>query len=255
MKKTSLFFVTLVFIFSFFIVDINFSKATSLDCNIIDTLRLGSRGDQVACLQSFLGGLVVDSNFGSKTRVAVMAWQAGQGLVADGVFGPKSRAVWLANGYIGVLPEGCQPGYNFSPITGLSCVSIPGPIGGTTKPKEEPVISSIVPSSGMIGTQATIYGNNFTETGNRIKFGNSNSENDPNYSFSPSKITCFAYPCPERITFKIPSSYFVPCFYTNPSCEIATKRIEPGDYEVYVINENGTSNAVKFTVISEYKID
>jgi len=46
------------------------------DCSITSTLRLGSKGTQVACLQTALGGLTADGNFGAKTKAAVVAWQA-----------------------------------------------------------------------------------------------------------------------------------------------------------------------------------
>lgn len=64
-------------------------------CVPSSTLRLGSTGEQVVCLQMSLGaGLVADGKFGPRTKAAVVAWQRIKGLVADGIFGPKSRAVF-----------------------------------------------------------------------------------------------------------------------------------------------------------------
>jgi peptidoglycan hydrolase-like protein with peptidoglycan-binding domain len=59
-------------------------------------LRLGSTGEAVTQLQSFLKirGLAVgkvDGRFGPATQAAVRAFQAGQGLVADGLVGPATR--------------------------------------------------------------------------------------------------------------------------------------------------------------------
>lgn len=54
-------------------------------------VKKGSRGAEVKQIQSFLG-LAADGIFGSDTEVAVKAWQAKNGLPADGVVGPKSWA-------------------------------------------------------------------------------------------------------------------------------------------------------------------
>src|SRR3989338_6467336 len=56
------------------------------------TLRQGSSGAQVMALQTTLGGLAVDGNFGPMTKAAVMAYHASRGLVADGVVGPLTGA-------------------------------------------------------------------------------------------------------------------------------------------------------------------
>jgi len=62
------------------------------NCPIASTIKIGSTGSSVICLQTFLG-LPADGSFGPKTKAAVMAWQLRSGLVADGVFGPKSIAM------------------------------------------------------------------------------------------------------------------------------------------------------------------
>ncbi len=143
---------------------------------------------------------------------------------------------------------------SYKDSTGYRCpnsasVSLSVNVGGIIVPKEIPAISSIGPESGMIGDTVTITGSGFTPTGNRIKFGDTNSENNPKYNLKPNNIVCFKYPCPNSITFTVPSTYYVPCLETTPSCAIATRMIQPGTYEVSVINDNGTSNAVKFVVI------
>jgi len=104
-----------------------------------------------------------------------------------------------------------------------------------------PTISSLSSGSGVIGSQVTIYGAGFASTGNKIKFGDSNSENDPAYSLNSNGYS---------ITFPIPSSYYVACLHSNPACAIATRMIQPGVYPVSVINEKGTSNIMNFTVTS-----
>src|SRR3989338_5166843 len=120
------------------------------------TLRQGSSGAQVMALQTTLGGLAVDGNFGPMTKAAVMAYQASRGLVADGVVGPLTGASLAgvmaggtfpagcssASGYSvttgllcsggSTLPAGCLPGYAFSSTTGASCTGGAAPAAGLT---------------------------------------------------------------------------------------------------------------------------
>ena len=68
--------------------------------NSTGTLKVGSRGTEVAALQAFLikknvgsgGRITADGAFGPMTRQAVIEYQASVGLVADGVAGPKTLA-------------------------------------------------------------------------------------------------------------------------------------------------------------------
>lgn len=62
---------------------------------ILSTLNLGSQGEQVKELQKYLQStgqtdLKVDGYYGPQTKAAVMQFQSKNGLVADGIFGPKS---------------------------------------------------------------------------------------------------------------------------------------------------------------------
>ncbi|MGW0522837.1 peptidoglycan-binding protein [Crossiella sp. NPDC003009] len=54
------------------------------------TLQRGSRGADVALVQRYLGVSPADGIFGPATESAVKRYQANQGLVADGVVGPKT---------------------------------------------------------------------------------------------------------------------------------------------------------------------
>lgn len=65
-------------------------------------LAKGSYGDSVKALQILLigygyscGVAGVDGDFGSATRTAVVAYQLKNGLVADGIVGPKTWAKLL----------------------------------------------------------------------------------------------------------------------------------------------------------------
>ncbi len=156
-------------------------QTASADCSITTTLRVGSKGEEVKCLQMAVG-VTADGSFGPITRAAVVAWQKSVGLSADGVFGPKSRAVWIAaggtvstsfapagctsaSGYSPTLglagglcyavgsvtppapATGCQPGWLFNPTTGVSCsVVVPPPISGSVSVS----LASDNPASGTL---------------------------------------------------------------------------------------------------------
>lgn len=53
------------------------------------TLKIGSTGEFVRTLQDFLN-IPVDGSFGPKTEEAVRAWQKKNGLLSDGIVGPKT---------------------------------------------------------------------------------------------------------------------------------------------------------------------
>lgn len=60
----------------------------------METIKLNSKGEDVKILQKFLG-LNPDGNFGPNTLKKVIEWQKSQGLVTDGVIGPKSWDIIL----------------------------------------------------------------------------------------------------------------------------------------------------------------
>ncbi|MFA5791917.1 MAG: peptidoglycan-binding domain-containing protein [Candidatus Paceibacterota bacterium] len=122
----SKFLLSVVFVAVMFVgaVALNATPAAAADCSITSTLRVGSKGVQVQCLQTALG-ITADGSFGPKTKAAVVAFQANSGLVADGIFGPKSRAVWMANtGVSSFAPAGCTAASGFSPVTGGACYAV-----------------------------------------------------------------------------------------------------------------------------------
>lgn len=112
-------------IFALFVCNINFAKAdvsTLPDCGIKRTLKVGLSGNDIACLQSRLG-ISADGRFGPMTRAAVMDWQRNAGLVADGIFGIKSRTTFIARGGIVTsLAEGCTSAVGYSRTTGKPCI-------------------------------------------------------------------------------------------------------------------------------------
>ncbi len=99
----------------------------------------------------------------------------------------------------------------------------------TATPTPAPAVFSLYPTSGQVGTQVTISGSGFTQTGNIVNFGGT-----PIYNMSSPDL--------RTLTFTIPSilacSYTTPCYTT------------PGGYAVSVTNANGVSGVVGFTVVS-----
>lgn len=63
---------------------------------ILPMIQKGSQGRYVEALQTILGGLTVDGDFGDKTRSAVKKFQTENGLEVDGIVGPKTWAMIVA---------------------------------------------------------------------------------------------------------------------------------------------------------------
>ena len=79
----------------------------------MDTLREGSRGDDVIALQQKLKDKgfspgVVDGVFGPGTEAAVLAFQHSEGLLADGIVGPQTAAM-LGSSAAELPPEPGMP--------------------------------------------------------------------------------------------------------------------------------------------------
>lgn len=107
------------------------NTASAATCTITTTLRVGSKGDEVKCLQAAYS-LTQDGNFGPKTKVAVIAWQKSVGLTADGVFGKASRTAWMGGAVSGNFPAGCSSASGFS--TTMANTPCSGPVVTTTLP-------------------------------------------------------------------------------------------------------------------------
>src|SRR3990167_9993160 len=128
------------------------SATVSADkCSFTRSLTVGSRGDDVTCLQNYLktgGHLSVNATgyFGSLTKAATAAWQSANGVApAVGYFGSISRAKYdslMATAAAVPTPdttttttttttEGCKTGDLFSPTTGKACVTTTTPPAAT----------------------------------------------------------------------------------------------------------------------------
>lgn len=90
-------------------------------------LRRGSTGPAVAALQRVLTDLghplAADGDFGARTDQAVRAFQARNGLTADGVVGPTTKAALAA-----AIARRTPPGPGSTPTPPAPTPSVPGPI-------------------------------------------------------------------------------------------------------------------------------
>ncbi|HEY4508741.1 MAG TPA: hypothetical protein VJC13_00445 [Candidatus Paceibacterota bacterium] len=98
-----------------------------------------------------------------------------------------------------------------------------------------PNISYIYPITGVRGAEVTIVGSGFTPT-DSIKFSDLGTYMAHNYVNSTT------------LTLTIPSS-LSNCNIIGTSCTGLVSLVGNGRYNIRVINNNGTSNAVEFTVI------
>lgn len=104
-----------------------------------------------------------------------------------------------------------------------------------------PKLYSLTPSAGSVGREVVIKGEGINVGSDQIYFGGSRVT--PTLSSDAADIV-------NTLRFKVPSE-ITPCGVNwQQMCEIATKPVVPGLYEVVVVNKNGTSNALNFTVTS-----
>lgn len=100
-----------------------------------------------------------------------------------------------------------------------------------------PILNSMAPSSGPIGTVVTITGTRFTPTGNRINFDTGVIMNIPSSDGT-------------TLIFKVPEDRVPLCAVTEPRCLLPApyNLVKPGTYPISLTNANGTSNTFSFTV-------
>lgn len=108
-------------------------------------------------------------------------------------------------------------------------------VTGSSTTGSTPTISYLAPVSGSVGTLVTIYGTNFSQGGNTIRFGNG-------------AFTNVASTNGMMMTFTVPtylSPYCMPGYY----CAQYMQTVTPGVYPVSIVNASGNvSNFSMFTV-------
>ena len=96
------------------------------------------------------------------------------------------------------------------------------------------VISSVTPSSGLVGSTVTVYGSGFLST-NTVLFGGGPIQNISSTNGGT------------KLTFVVPSAVGVDC-REGTACPMLARLITAGPYLITVRNTKGTSNAVSYTV-------
>jgi hypothetical protein len=101
-----------------------------------------------------------------------------------------------------------------------------------------PTISSLAPAQGPVRVLITIRGSGFTSTGNDVHFGKLGGT--PNLPSVDGKTVAYVIPWSLN-----------PCTFrpANKPCPQFRPVVKPGNYEIYIVNANGTSNAATFTVV------
>ena len=102
-------------------------------------------------------------------------------------------------------------------------------------PPSTPIVTHAAPNSGAVGTTVTVSGSNFDATGNIVVFGSLVVAANVNSSDGLS------------LTFTIPSYVSQYCA-PGSMCPSFATLLDPGTYQLNVINSKGTSNSVSFTV-------
>jgi hypothetical protein len=103
-----------------------------------------------------------------------------------------------------------------------------------TQPSRSPSVATISPASGSVGAAVVVTGAGFSPTGNTVRFG-------------PGYINGLNSSDGSTLRFTIPEGQNL-CPPGGGPCAAAYPRVTPGPYSVSVMNANGESNAMTFTV-------
>lgn len=185
-----------------------------------------SSGGAVSQLQTFLNGQGYFNSFyfgtgryGAITLRSVAQFQAAHGVPATGFVGPLTRAL----------------------IQQISCGTNPTPVEGVS-------LYGAYPNAGAVGTTVTLSGLGLTSDNTILMDGMVAAKNvSIMYTFAciPG-ITCDNNR--QVLSFTVPN-YLSPNCAANMACAQYVRLVTPGQYKVTVVNANGTSNAITFTVI------
>jgi hypothetical protein len=193
-----------------------------------------SSSNAVSNLQNFLVGqgyfgsaYLGTGHYGAITLRAVAQFQAAHGVPSTGYVGPLTRAL----------------------IQNISCGTNPVP---TPTPTSSVSLYNESPTSGAVGTTVSITGFGFTSSNTILMDGSVAASNVP--ISSSIAIACTTNPSchggiNQTLTFTIPNS-LAPYCAPGTACPMYMRLLTPGQYNITVLNQNGTSNALSFTVTS-----
>lgn len=138
-------------------------------------------------------------------------------------------------------------GSGLSSVTTCSNGLVMSPCPTTNNPNQTVVaITSISVSSASISSPVGVYGSGFTSTGNKVylkKVGGS-SMLVGTYTANMAIESNSQY-----LSFSIPSVWTPVEYVCNGSCQ--QQVLVPGNYQVYVVNTNGTSSPVALTITAQ----
>lgn len=195
-------------------------------------LSLGARDQSVVALQDFLsskGYFTLSSSgyFGDATKSAVMAFQKDAHIAPTGFVGAKTRAA---------IQTLCTADSLVSDTATTTLVRI----------------RTLTPATSTIGGLVAVTGSGFTND-NTVHFGNVTIAHVP--ITSAIAISCTNDPScvagiRQTLIFNVPVSDDSASSCVAADCKSGKQSIAPGVYDVVIENDNGTSNALSFTVTS-----
>lgn len=115
-----------------------------------------------------------------------------------------------------------------------------------------PSIAGISPSSGVHGTRITITGEGFDLQNNDIGFTKMGKDIHTTYTIG--YVNNVPSPDGKTLVFELPQHVGVCAFSTmepDVVCIEIALLLEAGDYEVFVVNKNGMSDAKPFTILKQ----
>lgn len=192
-----------------------------------------SSSGSVSSLQTFLNNqgyfnsiYFGTGRYGAITLRSVAQFQAAHGVPATGFVGPLTRAL----------------------IQQITCGN-PAP---TPIPAQGVSLYNESPTAGVVGTTVTLTGFGFTNSNTVLMDGSVAASNVP--ISSSIAIACTTNPTchggiNQSIVFTIPSSLSPNC-PVGSMCPMYMRLVTPASYQITVLNSNGTSNAITFTVTS-----
>jgi hypothetical protein len=151
---------------------------------------------------------------------------------------------------------GVTPGTQTQPVTkGGTHTTKPGTVtstggsGTTGTTDSRPKIVSLTPMSGKVGDVITIKGMNFDSTSNIITFGPSAGRHHVDGS-PDNQISAISSSDGMTLTFLVPASgpSGQLCTQSDQCVAISAVHTVPGSYAVSIVNKNGLSNTMMFTV-------
>ena|SRR3989344_6517443 len=130
-------------------------------------------------------------------------------------------------------------------LIGVGVILLINRSGPTT---ERPVLENVSPSSGSIGTEVTIRGSGFTSTSNDIAFTHPEINFQERHTAYLSQLSSLDG---KTLKFNLPDALGA-CAYSqlnlNEACPEIGILLPKGVVQISVINKNGTSGSVTFTV-------